>query len=106
MIEKEHEKIINNIKEKLGKENVGKIADDLGLLITDNANMNKDLSKKDDEIKILREDKERLITTNGNLLQQVSFGKEDEIINMGKKEEDEKKKYIDFKSCFDEKRKF
>ena len=105
MIEKEHEKIINSIKEKLGEENVGKIADDLGLLITDNSNMNKDMAKKDSEINTLKEDKERLITTNGNLLKQISVGKEEEIINTNEKKE-EKKEYIDFRKCFDEKRKF
>lgn len=105
MQEKDFQKVINDMKETLGEENIGKIADSLGILITDNSNMNKDLAKKDDEIKILKDDKERLITTNGKLLQQVSYGTEEEIIDTGK-EKEEKKKYIDYKLGFDEKRKF
>lgn len=105
MQEKDFQKVINDMKETLGEENIGKIADSLGILITDNSNMNKDLAKKDDEIKILKDDKERLITTNGKLLQQVSYGTEEEIIDIGK-EKEEKKKYIDYKLGFDEKRKF
>lgn len=105
MQEKDFQKVINDMKETLGEENIGKIADSLGILITDNSNMNKDLAKKDDEIKILKDDKERLITTNGKLLQQVSYGTEEEIIDRGK-EKEEKKKYIDYKLAFDEKRKF
>ena len=104
MQEKDFQKVINDMKETLGEENIGKIADSLGILITDNSNMNKDLVKKDDEIKILKDDKERLITTNGKLLQQVSYGTEEEIIDTGK-EKEEKKKYIDYKLAFDEKRK-
>lgn len=105
MQEKDFQKVINDMKETLGEENIGKIADSLGILITDNSNMNKDLAKKDDEIKILKDDKERLITTNGKLLQQVSYGTEEEIIDT-RKEKEEKKKYIDYKLAFDEKRKF
>ena len=105
MQEKDFQKVIDDMKETLGEESVGKIADSLGILITDNSNMNKEINKKDDEIKVLKEDKERLITTNGNLLQQVTFGKEEDIIDKGNNKE-EKKKYIDYKIAFDEKRKF
>ncbi len=105
MQEKDFQKVIDDMKETLGEESVGKIADSLGILITDNSNMNKEINKKDDEIKVLKEDKERLITTNGNLLQQVTFGKEEDIIDKGNNKE-EQKKYIDYKLAFDEKRKF
>lgn len=101
MIEKEFEKITNSIQEKLGKENVGIIADDLGKLITDNANMNKQLKSKDEEITKLKDDKEKLIVTNGSLLQQVAMGDEPTFENKSKES-----KPFDFRSAFDEKGNF
>ena len=105
MTEKDFNKVIDDIKETLGNENVGLIADNLAILISDNTNVNNEITKKDEEIQTLKEDKERLIKTNGNLLQQVTFGKEEDIINSNKKNEEEKE-YIDYKLGFDEKRKF
>lgn len=105
MLEKDFQKEINKIKEAVGDEVVGKIADTLGVLISDNSNMNAELIKKDDTIKSLENDKDTLIKTNGNLLLQVTAGKEEDIINTNEKKE-EKKEYIDFRTAFDEKRKF
>lgn len=105
MTEKDFQKVIDDIKETIGDEVVGKIADNLGILISDNSNMNSELNKKDDTIKSLQDDKDRLIKTNGNLLLQVTAGKEEDIINTNEKKE-EKKTYVDFKTAFDEKRKF
>lgn len=105
MVEKDFQNEINKIKEAIGDEVVGKIADTLGILISDNSNMNAELNKKDDTIKSLQDDKDRLIKTNGNLLLQVTAGKEEDIINTNEKKE-KKKEYIDFKTAFDEKRKF
>lgn len=105
MTEKDFNKVIDDIKETLGNENVGLIADNLAILISDNTNVNNEITKKDEEIQTLKEDKERLIKTNGNLLQQVTFGKEEDIIYSNKKNEEEKE-YIDYKLGFDEKRKF
>lgn len=103
MLPKDFEKITQSIQEKLGQENVGLIADDLGKLITDNANMNKEMKSKDDEISKLKDDKEKLIITNGSLLQQVSMGVEPPK-DEGKKEE--KKEVFDFRTVFDEKGNF
>ena len=105
MLEKDFQNEINKIKEAVGDEIVGKIADTLGVLISDNTNMNAELNKKDDTIKSLQNDKDTLIKTNGNLLLQVTAGKEEDIINTNEKKE-EKKEYIDFRTAFDEKRKF
>lgn len=105
MLEKDFQNEINKIKEAVGDEVVGKIADTLGVLISDNSNMNAELNKKDDTIKSLQNDKDTLIKTNGNLLLQVTAGKEEDIINTNEKKE-EKKEYIDFRTAFDEKRKF
>lgn len=105
MIEKDFQKIIDNIKETVGEEVTAKIADNLGILVSDNVNMNEEIVKKDDTIKSLQDDKDRLIKTNGNLLLQVTAGKEDEIIKK-EKEEEKKKEPFDFRTVFDENRKF
>lgn len=98
MKREEHDKLIQSIQEKLGVENSGLIADDLGLLITDNNSMNEIISHKEIEIQKLKSDKETLITTNGNLLKQVGMGIEiDEIY-----EEPKKKEPFNMKSVFDE----
>lgn len=105
MKKEEMEQLTNGIQEKLGKEYSALIADDLGKLITDNTLMNSEISKRDEKISRLQTDKENLITTNGNLLQQVAMGQDDGNIMTNKKEE-EKPKIIDYRNIFDEKRKF
>lgn len=100
------EELTNSIQEKLGQENVSLIADDLGKLITDNAQMNEQLKSKDDTISKLKQDKEALITANGNLLQQVAMGDESEIIKSKEKELEEKPKHVDFRAMFDSKGNF
>lgn len=95
---KDFEKQMNSIQKKLGKETASLIADDIGALITDNANVNKELEDKEKMINNLKQDKENLIAVNGNLLQQVAVGKEDDS---KKDDEDKKPKIINFKSGFD-----
>ena len=102
MKEKEFEKSIKDMKEKLGEENSGLILDDLGLLITDNSAMNKTLKEKEEQIEQLKKDKENLLNVNANLFQQVSMGEEEET----KEKEDQKSKPFDFRSAFDEKGNF
>ena len=106
MTEKEFEKITKSIQDKLGKENTSLIADDLGKLITDNATMNKDLKGRDERISKLEQDKEALITSNGNLLQQVAMGDESGLINKNEPKKEEPKKPFDYRSVFDEKGNF
>lgn len=103
MKEKDFEKLTNGIQEKLGKETSGLIMDDIGLLITDNTAMNKTLKEKDDQIEQLKKDKENLLNVNANLFQQVSMGEEEDET---KNKEEQKPKPFDFRSAFDEKRKF
>lgn len=103
MKEKEFEKLTNGIQEKLGKETSGLIMDDIGLLITDNTAMNKTLKEKDEQIEQLKRDKENLLNVNANLFQQVSMGEEEDET---KNKEEQKPKPFDFRSAFDEKRKF
>lgn len=104
MKKEEQQKLFKGIEKKLGKENYSKIADDIGVLITDNENMNNTIANKDTEIKELKENNNLLITANGNLLQQVGMGEEPK-----KDEDDDLKKgqpKISLKSAFDEKGNF
>ena len=103
MKEKEFEKSIKDMKEKLGEENSGLILDDLGLLITDNSAMNKTLKEKEAQIEQLKKDKENLLNVNANLFQQVSIGEEEDET---KNKEDQKPTPFDFRSAFDEKGNF
>lgn len=98
MKEKDFQDLIQNMQSKLGEEASGLIADDLGMLISDNKATNDTAAKYQDEIKMLRDQKEKLIATNGNLLQQISFGVEEQS-----KEEvkEEPRKHIDFRDFID-----
>lgn len=98
----EMKKLTDGIQEKLGKDAVGIIADDLGRIITDNAQMNTELENRNNEISKLKDDKELLTTTNGKLLQQISMGEEIPPFKKQEKPEEKSKPYS-FKSAFDEK---
>ena len=90
------EEYTNNIQEKLGKDEAGKIADDIANILTYDNKIKNDIKSKDDEISKLKKDKEMLIQANGNLLQQLPLGKEE-----APKNNDEKPKEFDFRSVFD-----
>lgn len=87
----------NKIQEKIGKEEAGKIADDIANILSYDSKLQKDISDKNEEITRLQKDKEMLIEANGNLLQQIPFGKEKD-----EKNEPDDKKPFDFRSLFDE----
>lgn len=91
------EEYTSKIQEKLGKDEAGKIADDIANMLTYDSKLHKDIKDRDEEITKLRKDKEMLIEANGNLLQQVPFGKEEVKTN----NQDEDIKKFDFKSVFD-----
>lgn len=96
-------KTVESLNKKLDKENQGKIADDIGIIITDNANMNKELAAKDEEIKKLKETNEKLIISNGNLLQQVSNGVDPtyQKEQQQKREIEEEEKHFNLADSFD-----
>lgn len=101
MENEEFDNLINGIREKLGEENSAKIADDLGTLITNNTKQNSDLANRNTEIEKLTKDKENLITTNGNLLQQIAMQNKDDNFPDFKKEKKEEKPFS-FKDQLDE----
>ena len=92
------EDITNSMSEKLGKENISKIADDIANLISIEKAKNNEIEEKTELIKKLKDDKEMLISANGRLLQQISMDKEEDV-----KEEEKEEKQFSFKSVFDEK---
>lgn len=92
------EEFTNNIQEKLGKEEAGKIADDIANILTYDNKMKKELKDKDDEIAKVKKNNEMLIEANGNLLQSVPMGKEPV-----KEKDEEDKKPFDFRTIFDDK---
>ena len=102
MDKKELEKIFGSINKKVGKENAGKIADDLGKILTDNETTNKTIESRNTEIESLKKNNEMLITANGNLLQQVGMGEEPKTQN---KDEDNKAKFS-LRGSFDDKGNF
>lgn len=93
-----------NISEKIGKDNFAKIQDDLGIIITDNENTNKELIKKDETIADLEKDKNMLLQSNANLFQQVGMDDKNDFNN--KREEDKPREKFSFKKAFDEKGNF
>lgn len=95
--------ITNSIEEKLGKENAATIADDLGILMTENAKTQEMLKSQEQQISDLKSKNEKLVTANGNLLQHIPMGKVEE-----KKEEKEspKPESISLKDAFDSKGNF
>lgn len=105
MEQKELKKIFGKIEAKVGKDNAGKIADDLGVILTDNETMNKSLQSKDDEITSLKKNNELLVSANGNLLQQIGMGDEDPFEQKRNETKEEKKKY-NLSDSFDEKGNF
>lgn len=104
MDSKELELITNSIQEKLGKENSALIADDLGVLMTKNTQAYTASVNKDAEINKLKEDKEKLVIANGNLLQKVS--QENSYSHREEPEADKPKVSFNFRDAFDENGRF
>ena len=71
----EFKKITDTMQEKIGKEKASVIADNFATIISDNMQMNKTLADKQAEIEKLQKEKEALMTTNMNLLQQIPMRK-------------------------------
>lgn len=107
MENKKFEKLTSTMQNKLDKNNKNLIDDDIATLITENANQNKEIEKRDNEIKELRERNEKLIMSNGNLLQQVKMGyNEDEDYKIKEKREKSNEEEYDMSKAFDEKGNF
>lgn len=93
--------ITDSIKEKLGEEATALIADDLGLLMSENSRVYTSMNSKDEEITKLKENNERLVKANANLLQRVPITPSEPA-----RVKEEPKKSISLSSCFDSKGNF
>ena len=91
--------ITDSITTKLGEENAGIIADDIGKLITINKETIDNIDSLNKQVTTLKETNEKLIAANGSLLQQIPA-----VADYDKhqsKEESQEKKAFNFKSVFD-----
>lgn len=95
--------ITSKIEEKLGKDTSATIADDIGVLLTENAKTQELIKNQEKEIADLKDRNDKLVSANGNLLQQIPMGKDEE-----KKEEkpQEKPVNLSWKDVFDSKGNF
>lgn len=97
MSDEELTKFIDGMQEKLGKENSAIIADDLGILISSNAEAQKRSREQDEKIKQLTAHNEKLILANGNLLKQMPV----EHSEPADRDDDAPKKRINLSDAFD-----
>lgn len=103
MQNKEFQDSINKITEKLGQEASGLILDDLGILLADNLNMNKEIEQKDNTIKDYKQRNEKLLETNSGLFQQIAMAKETEQQTQPTQtQEPQTQKPFDYREVFDE----
>ena len=105
MKEEDFKVITDSIQEKIGKEASGIIADDIGKLLTLSSQSISTISKKDDEIKSLKDTNEKLVLANGNLLQQVPMASDYDKHQVKEEAKDEKKSF-NLRSAFDSKGNF
>ena len=98
--------IIKSMEGKLDETNKVLIADDLANLITYSYDTDNTIKDKDEMITKLKNDKEKLLISNGNLLQKISAEK-DEILEPSKaKKEEPIKQDFNFATLFDSKGNF
>ena len=98
MSDEELTKFIDGMQEKLGKENSAIIADDLGILISSNAEAQKSLRDRDEKIKQLTAHNEKLILANGNLLKQMPVEHSE---SADRRDDDAPKRKINLNDAFD-----
>lgn len=91
--------ITDSITAKVGEENAGIIADDIGKLITANKETIDNIASLNKKVSDLTDTNEKLIKANGSLLQQIPAVSESEA--HPKEEVTEEKKAFNFKDVFD-----
>lgn len=92
--------ITDSISAKVGEENAGIIADDIGKLITKNKETIDNIDSLNKQVSTLKETNEKLVAANGSLLQQIPAVAD---YDKHQKEEvtEEKKKAFNFRDVFD-----
>ena len=107
MQEKEMQSFVSGIEKKLGKEHAGIIADDLGILITDNKSMLDSMMKVENDLKLEKEKSEKLTRANSSLLMQVgNYVEEGENEETAQEKTPETFKDVSFSEFFDSKGRF
>lgn len=104
MNDKEFIATLDNIDKKLEKDQASMIADDIGTLMTGFESMQKELKDRNDRIKQLESDKEKLISSNSNLLKRIAVTPDD-----GEEQQEKATPSLanfNFKDAFDEKGNF
>lgn len=94
------DKILDSISEKVGDEVKGTIASDIGSLITLNNQVIEELHNKEERISKLEDTNEKLIKSNGALLQQIPHLDENSFKKESSRESHDN--YFDYRSTFDE----
>lgn len=92
------ENLKESLEEKIGKENVAKISNEIADIMAFEKASNESIKEKETMISKLNSDKDMLIEANGSLMQKLPREKEEKE----KKEEEEIKKPFDFRTIFDE----
>lgn len=92
---------IDSIKTKLGDETSALIADDIGILITKNTEIQNQIKEKDEKITQLGDKVDKLVMANSSLLQQIPMG-----VEQPQEKSKSEDKEFSFKSVFDEKGNF
>ena len=90
--------ITDSIASKVGEENAGIIADDIGKLMTANTQTIETINSLNKQVSTLKETNEKLVAANGSLLQQIPA-----VADYEKHQapEEEEKKTFNFKTMFD-----
>ena len=91
--------ITSSITTKLGEENAGIIADDIGKLITANTQTIETINSLNEKVNSLEETNKKLIQANGSLLQQIPAVADYEKHQQETTEVE--KKAFNFKAVFD-----
>lgn len=105
MKNEDYQKKMDSMLEKVGNDAGNLILDDVGLLITDNKQMNDEIEKQNKKIEELQKMNTTLQTINGNLLQQVSMGIDDSI-SQKQQVNEQKTEPFNMRAVFDEKGNF
>lgn len=98
------EQLSGAIDSKLGKEASAKIADDLGIIITENANTQRLLASQKEEIAQLKKSNEALVAANGNMLKRITV--QENFKPEGFEDPEPERKQYSAKDMFDEKGNF
>ena len=91
--------ITDSIASKVGEENAGIIADDIGKLMTANTQTIETIESLNKQVSTLKETNEKLVAANGALLQQIPAVADYD--KHQKEEATEEKKTFNFRDVFD-----